>query len=234
MGRAERQSRRAARKEARAIRKRAKGKNRRANKLEARAEVLRTRSGIGITAPRVMIDSREYSPTIVEAETVSTAFGNLRTTTIKSVKSFLGQFDGLSDDDIIALWNGTPTAFATFGSIDDAKYFGSFARRVHRIISTLETRAIFVKLENAHGKTNKFGVAMPSLFNRPFSKNVRFKIYLNNPAHNVTEMMGTIIHEIGHTIVLPSPDPNQSQLVDQNLNQSFRTPRRYEEFFLNI
>lgn len=234
MGRAERRARRASRKEARAIRKRAKGKHRRANKLEARAATLRQRSGLVASIPRVMLDTRNYSPSEAEVITLRTSFQKLRSSNIQNVRGFIEQFNGLSDAETVTTWNGSATAVESFGEIDNAQHFGNFCRRTFRIISTLESRAIFVKLENANGDNNLFGSAMPSLLNRPLSKNVRFKLYLNNPNHDLSEMMGTIVHEIGHTIVLPSPDPNTQELVDQSLNQSFRTPRRYEKFFLQI
>lgn len=234
MGKAERRARRAARKEARAIRKRAKGKNRRANKLEARAQTLRQKAGIAVNVPRVMVDTRDYSPTAQEVQTIEGAFARLRGELISNVRTFLDGFSGMSDAETVAAWNANAVAESNFGEIDKAKHFANFAKRVYRITNTLENRAIFIKFEDGAKKPGVYGSAMPSVLNRPTSKNVRFKIYLNTSGHDLEEMTGTIVHEIAHTIVLPSPDPSFSELDDQNTNQAFRTPRRYEAFFLNI
>lgn len=222
--RSRRKNRRATRKENRAIRKENNGNIKKANKLRKKAQKLRKKATQNLFWDHVVIEQAKYTATAAELNMMKSALQLARRKAL-ILEQYVNGFETMTKSDATNFWNGGLLA-QYFGKNPNERQKRKFKRRSRKIANVLSSQTIYIRLKDTGGKW--FGRTIPSVLNRPFSKNFRFT--LDPPIHqnNVNECANTIIHEIAHVLNVNTNHPS-----NETVRKALRDPDTYAEFILD-
>ncbi len=215
-------AKKAKKKAAKAATAAANGNLNRAAKLNRQAADLQARSDSIVIYNRVTINGLAYQANEEEIEALKSAIDSARLWA-KGTAQFLTGFNGKNAAGKIAFWNNDVALVETFGANPSEKDVDKLLTRCAKVIDILCNRTIFLDLDDA--KKNYAGRAAPGVFNRPVSKNFRFKIWVKNNYGNISgvrkisvgSLTDTIVHEICHSFSYTDDNNNNATSVTQKL-----------------
>ncbi len=226
--RAQRQQRRAVKKTEKAQKAAVNGNQKRASRLQNKASKLTKKAQQNIFFDRVVLETKfeKFYPSTDEINTIKDAVALARKQA-GNLEADISIMRGSLNRGKIDFWNSSTKIASIMGTNPSNADIRRFMRRAEAIINVLLNQIMYIELR---GDDKKYvGMAVPSILNRPLSKNFRF--YLNVPWHNnnISSMADTIIHEISH---LKNLNDRYTETVGTlSTNEASRDARSYAALF---